>query len=114
MRFDNNIYMFLLTPETARDIALELLAGVNSKGKPDEWKEVEFRSHCGTSSGVIAHQCYDLCTTDIECHKPVFGSEITYQAKTRQLAIIRRTASTQSKSIPLIHLHLDVANAVNL
>lgn len=66
MRFDTNISSFLLTPETARDIALELLAGVNARGKPDEWKEVEFRSHYGTSSAVIANQWYDLCTTEID------------------------------------------------
>mmetsp|Transcript_1739 Transcript_1739/g.3859 ORF Transcript_1739/g.3859 Transcript_1739/m.3859 type:complete len:90 (-) Transcript_1739:3711-3980(-) len=57
---------FLLSPEVARERALELLAGVNPKGHPANWQEEEFKAHYGASSQVIANQWFDLCTTEIE------------------------------------------------
>jgi hypothetical protein len=52
---------FLLLPEAARELGLELLAGFDPKGKSSKWQEEEFQAHYGSSSLMIANQWFDLC-----------------------------------------------------
>jgi hypothetical protein len=47
MRF-NSISKFLQSPEAARELGLELLAGVDPKGKSSKWQEEEFQAHYGS------------------------------------------------------------------
>jgi len=48
------------SPEKARDLALEFLAGVKPYGKPDHWKEAMLRAHYGASSVTLSNQWFDL------------------------------------------------------
>ena len=63
MRFAS-ISKFILSPEAARELGLELIAGIDPKGKSSKWQEEEFHAHYGSSSLVIATQWFDLCCTD--------------------------------------------------
>jgi hypothetical protein len=69
MRFES-IPKFLLSPEAARElVGLELLAGVDPKGKSSKWQEEEFQAHYGSSSMMIANQWFGLCCSDIPLAK---------------------------------------------
>jgi len=66
MRFANGVSQLLLSTEAVRLRALNLLAGVEPKGKSEAWQETMFHSHYGSPSKVVASMWFELCTTDNE------------------------------------------------
>jgi hypothetical protein len=87
MRFDS-ISKFLLSPEAARELGLELLAGLDPKGKSSKWQEEEFQAHYGSSSLTIANQWFDLCCTEIPLAKLSPEENSTIGFKRFMLAMI--------------------------
>ena len=63
----------LLSPERARFLALDLLAGMNPRGMEPLRQEEEFQAHYGTSSTTIANQWFDLCIIIIIITETLLG-----------------------------------------